>query len=77
MAKRIIRSNKIQVSLTDELLEQIDAYCSVIGLSRSSTVCVLCQEALEQKKLLDMSSKIMNNNALMDMIIKQNQLENK
>lgn len=48
-----MKSNRIQVNLTDEVLKEIDNYASSVGLSRSSAISVLCMESLMQKKAMN------------------------
>lgn len=48
-----MKSNRIQVNLTDEVLKEIDNYASSVGLSRSSAISVLCMEMLAQKKAMN------------------------
>lgn len=40
---------RIQVSLSHELLDRIDAYCTRIGVPRSSWIQIVLAETLDQR----------------------------
>lgn len=38
---------RVQVTMTDSLVERIDNYAISVGISRSSAISVLCSQALQ------------------------------
>lgn len=48
---------RINLNMSDELIEKIDAYAKELGINRTSAISVLCATQLKQNETIDVIRK--------------------